>query len=210
LGLKGSDFGFVPIFESEITDIHMVFTKFYPILNSSQGWVLERAKMKKRIAVSLMICAALFTSSTSAIADAQSDYQLAIAQYKVAVENWNATNMADRDGFRVSIKAWEDAKISADRARRVIADNFKNEAEAIKARTSVALLSAANAKEKKAIGAAGKVEMESAIASRNAALAAVVIAGPKPVKPVPAPSPTPPVKPAKAPKNPPKQKLPKA
>jgi hypothetical protein len=188
----------------------MVFTKFYPILNSSQGWVIERVKMKKRIAVSLMISAALFTSSTSASADAQSEYQLAIAQYKVAVENWNSTNMADRDAFRVSIRAWEDAKISADRARRVIADNFKTDAEAIKARTSIALLSAANAKEKKAIGAASKVEMESAIASRNAALAAVVIAGPPPRKPVPAPSPTPPVKPAKAPKNPPKQKLPKS
>ena len=66
----------------------MVFTKFYPILKSSQGWVLERAKMKKRIAVSLMICAALFTSSTSAIADAQSDYQLAIQQYKVDIEKY--------------------------------------------------------------------------------------------------------------------------
>lgn len=188
----------------------MVFTKFYPILYSSQGWVLERTKMKKRIAVSFMISAALFTSSTSAIADAQSDYQAAVQQYKAAVENWNAKNMADRDAFRVSIRAWEDAKLTADRTRKAIADNFKNEAEAIKARTSIALLSAANAKEKKAIGAAGKVEMESAIASRNASLAAVVIAGPKPVKPVPAPSPTPPVKPAKAPKNPPKQKLPKS
>ena len=96
----------------------MVFTKFYPILKSSQGWVLERAKMKKRIAVSLMICAALFTSSTSAIADAQSDYQLAIQQYKIAIENWNATNMADRDAFRVSIRAWEDAKLNAERARK--------------------------------------------------------------------------------------------
>ncbi len=166
--------------------------------------------MKKRIAVSLMISAALFTSSTSAIADAQSDYQLAIQQYKVAVENWKAKNMADRDAFRVSVRAWEDAKISADRARKAIADNFKNEAEAIKARTSIALLAAANAKEKKAINAAGKVEMESAINSRNAALAAVIVAGPKPTKPVPAPSPTPPVKPAKAPKNPPKQKSPKS
>ena len=210
MGFKGRDFGPLPIFESEMINIHMVFTKIYPILNSSQGWVLERAKMKKRIAVSLMICAALFTSSTSALADAQSDYQLAVQQYKIAVENWNATNIANQDAFRVSIRAWEDAKTSADRARKAIADNFKNGAEAIKARTSVALLSAANAKEKKAIGAASKIEMESAIASRNSALAAVVIAGPKPVKPVPAPSPTPPVKPAKAPKNPPKQKLPKA
>jgi hypothetical protein len=200
----------LPIFESEMINIHMVFTKFYPILIASQGWVLERAKMKKRIAVSLMICAALFTSSTSALADAQSDYQLAISQYKIAVENWNATNIANQDAFRVSIRAWEDAKTSADRARKAIAGNFKNEAEAIKARTSIALLAAANAKEKKAINAASKIEMESAIASRNSALAAVVIAGPKPTKPVPAPSPTPPVKPAKAPKNPPKQKLPKA
>ena len=187
----------------------MVFTKFYPILNSSQGWVLERAKMKKRIAVSLMICAALFTSSTSAIADAQSDYQLAIQQYKIDIENWNAANMADRDAFRVSTRAWEDAKIDAERTRKVIADNFKSEAEAIKARTSIARLSAANAKEKKAIDVASKIEMQNAIASRNAALAAVVKAGPQPRKPVPAPYPTPPVKPAKAPKNPPKQKLPK-
>lgn len=166
--------------------------------------------MKKRIAVSLMICAALFTSSTSAIADAQSDYQLAIQQYKIDVENWNATNMADRDAFRVSMRAWEDAKIDAERTRKVIADNFKNEAEAIKARTSIARLSAANAKEKKAIDATSKIEMQNAIATRNAALAAVVIAGPKPIKPVPAASPTPPVKPAKAPKNPPKQKSPKS
>lgn len=210
MGLKGRDFGSAPLFESEIIDIHIVFTKFYPILSLSQGWVIERAKMKKRIAVSLMISAALFTSSTSAMADAQSDYQLAIAQYKAAVENWNATNMANRDAFRISLQAWDEAKINADRARNMIADNFKNEAEAIKARTSIALLSAANAKEKKAINAAGKVEMESAINSRNAALASVVIAGPKPMKPVPAPSPTPPVKPAKATINPPKQKLPKA
>ena len=117
--------------------------------------------------------------------------------------------MADRDAFRVSIRAWEDAKLDAERSRKVIADNFMNEAEAIKARTTVARLSAANAKEKKAIDVASQVEMQNAIASRNAALAAVVKAGPQPRKPVPAPYPTPPVKPAKAPKNPPKQKLPK-
>lgn len=210
MSLKGRESGLGPLFECEITDIHMVFTKFYPILYSSQGWVLERAKMKKCIAVSLMICGALFTSSTSAIADAQSDYQLAIQQYIVAVENWNAKNMADRDAFRASLRAWEDAKISADRARKEIADKFKNEAEAIKARTSIARLSAVNAKEKKAIDVASKIEMQNAISSRNAALAAVVKVGPQPMKPVPAPSPTPPTKPAKAPKNPPKQKSPKA
>ena len=60
-----------------------------------------------------------------------------------------------------------------------------------------AVAAAATAKDKKAANAAGKIEMDLAIAVRNAALEAVVKPGMKPTKSKPIPAPTPPAKPAK-------------
>ena len=174
----------------------MDFTKICPILYSSQGRAIERSKMKKRLAVSTIAIAALFASTNIAVADAQSDYQLALQQYKSAVETWNSVNKANQDAFKEAMKSWNDAKKIADQARKEIADKFKSDAEAIKVRTANAVAAAANAKDKKAANAAGKIEMDAAILARNNALAAIPTVPVQPAKPTPLPSPTPPTKPS--------------
>ena len=152
--------------------------------------------MKKRLAVSTIAIAALFASTNIAVADAQSDYQLALQQYKSAVETWNSVNKANQDAFKEAMKSWNDAKKIADQARKEIADKFKSDAEAIKVRTANAVAAAANAKDKKAANAAGKIEMDAAILARNNALAAIPTVPVQPAKPTPLPSPTPPTKPS--------------
>jgi hypothetical protein len=92
---------------------------------------------------------------------------------------------------------WNTAVKAAEQARKDIATKFKSDADAIKERTIAAVTAAATAKGKKAASAAGKIEMDSAIAARNAALDSVVKPGVKPTKPKPVPAPTPPAKPAK-------------
>jgi len=152
--------------------------------------------MKKRLAVIALVASALFASTNTAIADAQSDYQLAFAQYETALANWSVAVKAEQENFKVAMQNWNAAIKAADLARKEIASKFKSDADAIKARTLAAVTAAATAKEKKAANAAGKIEMDSAIAVRNAAMAAVAKPGLKPIKPTPAPAPTPPVKPA--------------
>lgn len=152
--------------------------------------------MKKRMAISVLTIAALFASSSSAFADAQSDYQVALQQYKTALANWNATNKADQENYKQAMKAWNDARQSADQARKAIAEKFKSNADAIKARTVLAVANAINAKEKKAANAAGKIEMDAAILARNTALAGISVIQVKPTKPVASPMPTAPTKPA--------------
>ena len=93
---------------------------------------------------------------------------------------------------------WNLAVKAAEQARKDIATKFKSDAEAIKARTIAAVTAATTAKDKKAVNAAAKIELDLAIAARNAALEAVVKPGLKPTKPTPAPMPTPPAKPAKS------------
>jgi hypothetical protein len=154
--------------------------------------------MKKRMAISVLTIAALFASSSNAFADAQSDYQVALQQYKTALANWNATNKADQENYKQAMKAWNDARQSADLARKAIAEKFKSNADAIKARTVLAVANASNAKEKKAANAAGKMEMDAAILDRNSALTAIAATPVKPVKPVPSPMPTAPTKPTPA------------
>ena len=164
---------------------------------SSSGRAIERSKMKKRLAVSALVATALFVSSNSAGADAQSDYQLALAQYKTALTTWSDAVKVEQENFKLAMQNWNTAVKNAEQTRREIATKFKAEADAIKARTVAAVNAAATAKEKKAANAAAKVELDLAIAARNAALEAVVKPGIKPVKPKPAPAPTPPAKPAK-------------
>jgi hypothetical protein len=153
--------------------------------------------MKKRVAVITLVVSALLASTNTALADAQSDYQLALAQYKTALANWNIAIKADQENFKTAMQNWNVAIKAAEQARKDIAAKFKIDADAIRESTIAAVAAATKAKDKKAASAAGKIEMDLAIAARNAALEAVVKPGEKPVKPVLVPAPTPPAKPAK-------------
>ena len=178
----------------------MGFTKLSRILNASQGQVIERSKMKKRLVLIALVATSLLASTNTALADAQSDYQLAFAQYKTALANWNVTLKAEQENFKTATQNWNTAIKAAEQARKDIATKFKSDAEAIKARTIAAVTAATTAKDKKAANAAAKIELDLAIVARNAALEAVVKPGMKPIKPTPAPMPTPPVKPIQTPK----------
>jgi len=153
--------------------------------------------MKKRLAIIALVASALFASTNTALADAQSDYQSAFAQYETALANWNVAMKAEQENFKTVMQNWNTAVKAAEQARKDIATKFKSDADAIKERTSAAVAAAATAKDKKAANAAGKIEMDLAIAARNAALDSVVKPGIKPIKPKPVPMPTPPAKPAK-------------
>ena len=181
----------------EIIKIHKDFTNLSRILISSQGRAIERSKMKKRLAVIALIATALFASTNTALADAQSDYQLALSQYETALANWNIAVKAEQENFKTAMQNWNTAIKAAEQARKDIASKFKSDADAIRVRTMDAVAAAATAKDKKAANAAGKIEMDLAIAVRNAALEAVVKPGMKPTKSKPIPAPTPPAKPAK-------------
>jgi hypothetical protein len=152
--------------------------------------------MKKRLAISAITVAALFASPNTAIADVQSDYQVALQQYKTALANWSANNNLVQENYKQAMKAWNDAKKSAELARKEIADKFKADAESIKARTVLAVANANNAKEKKAANAAGKIDMDAAILERNKALMAISVILDKPNKPVLSPMPIAPTKPS--------------
>lgn len=162
--------------------------------------------MKKRLVLIAIVATSLFGSTNTALADAQSDYQLAFQQYKTAMVNWNADMKAEQENFKIAMQNWNTAVKAAEQARKDIATKFKTEADAIKARTIAAVTAATTAKDKKALGTAGKVELDLAIAARNASLEAVVKPGIKPTKPTPAPMPTPPVKPAQGVKSKPGDK----
>ena len=181
----------------EIIKIHKDFTNLSRILISSQGRAIERSKMKKRLGVIALIATALFASTNTALADAQSDYQLALSQYETALANWSIAVKAEQENFKTAMQNWNIAVKAAEQARKDIATKFKSDADAIKARTIAAVTAATTAKDKKAANAAGKIEMDSALAVRTAAMAAVVNPGMKPTKSKPIPAPTPPAKPAK-------------
>jgi len=152
--------------------------------------------MNKRLAVITLVVSALFASTNTAQADAQSDYQLALAQYKSALASWNIAVKAEQDDFKSAMQSWNAAVKAAEQARMDIAAKFKIDADAIRERTVAAVAAAAKAKDKKAASAAGKIELDLAIAARNTALESVVKPGEKPVKPTLVPAPTPPAKPA--------------
>lgn len=153
--------------------------------------------MNKRLALVAIVATALIASTNAASADTKSDYQLAVQQYKTALENWNTTVKAEQENHKAAMQNWNLAIKAAESARKDIATKFKSDADAIKVRTLAAVAAATNAKGKKAANAAAKFELDLAIASRNAALEAVVKPGPKPAKPIMVPAPTPPAKPAK-------------
>ena len=156
--------------------------------------------MKKRLVLIAIVATALIASTNTALADAQSDYQLAFTQYKTALSNWSIAMKAEQENFKTAMQNWNVAVKAAEQVRTDIATKFKSDADAIKARTLTAVTAATAAKDKKAANAAGKIEMDSAIAVRNAALESVVKPGVKPTKPTPAPAPTPPAKPIQTPK----------
>ncbi len=161
----------------------------------------ERKKMKKNvIAISLLTVAALFGTTVSASADANSDYKAAVEAYKVQLKEWNDANKAKQAAYKSAVASYSTAKKAEGAAKKAIADKFKTDAAAVKARTEAAVAAATTAEAKKAAKAAGKAEMDSIIAERNTALAAIVKAGNAPVKPTPAAKPVAPVKPTKAPK----------
>jgi hypothetical protein len=158
---------------------------------------MERSKMKKRLAVSAFVATALFASTNSAVADVQSDYQLAFQQYKTALANWSASVKVEQNNYKVAMQNWIAAVKTAEQARKEIASKFKTDADALRERTVAVVTAATTAKEKKSANGAAKIELDLIIAARNAALEAIVKPGVKPSKPKPAPVPTPPVKPAK-------------
>jgi hypothetical protein len=153
--------------------------------------------MNKRLAIITLVVSALFASTNTAQADAQSDYQLALVQYKSALANWNIAVKAEQENFKTAMQNWNAVVKAAEQARKDIAAKFKVDADAIKERTAAAVAAATKAKDKKAANAAGKIELDLVIAARNAALESVVKPGEKPVKPTLVPAPTPPAKPAK-------------
>lgn len=153
--------------------------------------------MKKRLAVIALVASSLVASTNTALADAQSDYQLAFAQFQTALANWNVAIKADQENFKIAMQNWNAVVKAAEQARKDIATKFKSDADAIRERTIAAVAAALTAKEKKAANAAGKIEMDAAIAVRNTALDSVVKPGLQPTKPKPVPMPTPPAKPAK-------------
>ena len=153
--------------------------------------------MKKRLVVISLVASTLFTSTNTALADVQSEYQLAVQQYKTALSNWSVEMKAEQETFKTAMQNWNATVKAGEQARREIASKFKIDADAIKERTIAAVTAAATAKGKKAASAAGKIEMDSAIAARNAALESLAKPGLKPTKPKPVPMPTPPAKPTK-------------
>lgn len=153
--------------------------------------------MKKRHLLIVILSTALFSPTNSASADTQSEYQLAVQEYQTALANWNLVKKTEQDNFKTAMTDWNLAIKAADQVRKEIASKFKSDADAVKARMIAAVTSAVTARDKKAASAAGKVELDLAITERNAALAAVVKPGKKPIKPKLSPPPTPPAKPAK-------------
>ena len=153
--------------------------------------------MKKRLVLIALVATSLLASTNTALADAQSDYQLAFAQYKTALANWNVALKAEQENFKTAMQNWNSAIKAAEQARKEIATKFKSDADAIQARTLAAVTAAVTAKDKKVANAAAKIELDLAIAVRNTALEAVVKPGMKPIKPTPAPMPLPPAKPDK-------------
>jgi len=153
--------------------------------------------MKKRLVLIALVVSSLFASTNIASADAKSDYQLAVQQYKTALTNWNLATKAEQENFKIAMQNWNLAVRAAEQARKDIATKFKNDAEAIQTRARANADAATNAKDKKAAHAAGKIELDLAIAARNSALESLVKPGLKPIKPTPAPAPTEPAKPIK-------------
>jgi hypothetical protein len=154
--------------------------------------------MKKRFLLTVLLSTALIAPTNSASADTQSDYQLAVQQYQIALANWKLAKRAEQDNFKTDLANWIAEVKAADLMRKEIASKFKSDVDAITARTIAAITAAITAKDKKAASAAGKAELDLAILERKAALAAVVKPGRKPFKPKLSPAPTPPAKPAKA------------
>ena len=142
---------------------------------------------KKVIAISLLTIAALFGTTVSASADAASDY-------KTQLQAWKDATAAQQAAYKASLTTYAAAKKVEAAAKKAIADKFKTDSAASKAKTNAAVSAATTAEAKKAARAAGKAEMDAIVAARNASLAAVVSAGAAPVKPTPLAKPVAPVK----------------
>ena len=149
----------------------------------------------KRSLIAILALITLSASLGTASADQKSDYKLALDQYRSALANWNLVNKTEQADFISALNNWNTLKSTTEQARKDIAAKFKSDAESIMARTKLAVDLAIKAKDKKAANLVGKTELDLAISLRNSALDAIAKLGPRPIKPTPAPAPTPPVKP---------------
>jgi len=175
-------------------DFHKVWDEGYLMPKGQLEDQKRELIMKKKVlAISLITVAALFGTTVSASADAASDY-------KTQLQAWKDATKAQQDAYKASLTTYAAAKKVEAAAKKAIADKFKTDAAASKAKTDAAVAAATTADAKKAARAAGKTEMEAIVAARNASLAAVTSAGAKPTKPAPLAKPTPPAKPVKTPK----------
>ena len=119
--------------------------------------------MKKRFLLTVLLSTALIAPTNSASADTQSDYQLAVQQYQIALANWKLAKRAEQDNFKTDLANWIAEVKAADLMRKEIASKFKSDVDAITARTIAAITAAITAKDKKAANAAWKAELDLAI-----------------------------------------------
>lgn len=167
---------------------------------SIRGWLChpERTTYKgdemkrKLIAVSLLSISALVATAAGASADAMSDY-------KAQLKAWQDATKAQQDAYKAALETYKAAKQTEVAAKKAVADKFKTDSAASKAKTAAAVEAATTPEAKKAARAAGKAEMDAIVASRKTSLAAITAAGNPPVKPTPLAKP---VKPAAAEKSP--------
>jgi imidazolonepropionase-like amidohydrolase len=138
---------------------------------------------KKLITIAILSVSALFTSSTSAIADET-------APRKAAVDAWKADNKAASDTYKAAVERYKTEKQSFFAAKKSINEKFKADASASKAQTKAAVEAATTAETKKAAKASGKSELDALIAARSTAIAALTPAGAKPSKPAKTEKPT--------------------
>lgn len=143
---------------------------------------------KKLIAIAILSISAIFTTSTSAIADETTPR-------KAAVDAWKADNKAASDTYKSAVERYKTGKQSFFAAKKSINEKFKADASASKAQTKAAVEAATTAEAKKSAKASGKSELDALIAARSTAIAALTPAGAKPTKPV---KPAKPAKPTKS------------
>ena len=131
---------------------------------------------KKLITIAILSVSALFTTSTSAMAEEATPR-------KVAVDAWKADNKAASDAYKAAVERYKTSKQSFFAAKKSINEKFKTDASALKTQTKAAIDAATTAEAKKAAKASGKSALDALIAARSTAIAALTPVGAKPTKP---------------------------
>ncbi len=144
---------------------------------------------KKLITIVILSVSALFTTSTSALAEETTPRN-------AAVDAWKAENKAASDAYKAAVERYKTGKQSFFAAKKLINEKFKADASVLKAQTKAAVEAATTAEAKKAAKASGKSELDALIAARGTAIAALTPAGAKPTKPTKPAKPVKPTKPA--------------